>query len=193
MNGVGKDQTGVLVLGATNMPWAIDSGIRRRFERRIYIPLPEAASRAKMFKLHLGITPSLLTANDFRYLGEKTERYSGADVSTIVRDALMQPIRKVQSATHFKRVRAAADRQNGDKSSKEEQQQQQLKEYWTPCSPGDLGAVEMTWLDVPGDELLEPELTMTDFIKSLYSVRPTVSDTDIAKHITFTEEFGQEG
>ena len=30
--------------------------------------------------------------------------YSGADISIVVRDALMQPVRKVQQATHFKRV-----------------------------------------------------------------------------------------
>lgn len=31
-------------------------------------------------------------------------RYSGADISVVVRDALMQPVRKVQTATHFRRV-----------------------------------------------------------------------------------------
>lgn len=57
-----------------------------------------------MFKLHLGSTPNDLTEADFITLGTKTEGYSGADVSVIVRDALMQPVRKVQSATHFKKV-----------------------------------------------------------------------------------------
>lgn len=58
-----------------------------------------------MFKLNLGTTPNSLTENDFITLGQKTDHYSGADISIIVRDALMQPIRKVQSATHFKKVR----------------------------------------------------------------------------------------
>lgn len=30
----------------------------------------------------------------------------------------------------------------------------------TPCSPGDPGAFEMTWMDVPGDKLFEPPVTM---------------------------------
>lgn len=75
-----------------------------RFEKRIYIPLPEEHARSFMFKLHLGSTPHELTESDFMTLGKKTEGYSGADISIIVRDALMQPVRKVQSATHFKRV-----------------------------------------------------------------------------------------
>jgi len=41
MNGVGNDMDGVLVLGATNVPWELDPAIRRRFEKRIYIPLPD--------------------------------------------------------------------------------------------------------------------------------------------------------
>lgn len=54
MQGVGKDTDGVLVLGATNIPWGLDSAIRRRFEKRIYIPLPDARARAKMHEIHLG-------------------------------------------------------------------------------------------------------------------------------------------
>src|SRR5438046_2675657 len=34
MDGVGKDSTGVLILGATNIPWQLDAAIRRRFQRR---------------------------------------------------------------------------------------------------------------------------------------------------------------
>jgi vacuolar protein-sorting-associated protein 4 len=41
MDGVGAESTGILVLGATNLPWALDPAIRRRFERRIYISLPD--------------------------------------------------------------------------------------------------------------------------------------------------------
>jgi SpoVK/Ycf46/Vps4 family AAA+-type ATPase len=48
MQGVGNDNDGILVLGATNIPWVLDAAIRRRFEKRIYIPLPEEHARAQV-------------------------------------------------------------------------------------------------------------------------------------------------
>lgn len=61
-----------------------------------------------MFRLHLGSTPHNLTDANIHELARKTEGYSGADISIIVRDSLMQPVRKVQSATHFKKVSGLA-------------------------------------------------------------------------------------
>ena len=46
MDGVGNENAGkVLILGATNIPWELDAAIRRRFEKRVYIPLPEPDAR----------------------------------------------------------------------------------------------------------------------------------------------------
>ncbi|EPZ34508.1 hypothetical protein ROZALSC1DRAFT_28221 [Rozella allomycis CSF55] len=182
MNGVGNDQTGVLVLGATNIPWQLDSAIRRRFERRIYIPLPEVTSRAKMFQLNVGSTPCELTSKDYRYLAEKSEGYSGADIAVLVRDALMEPVRKVQAATHFKAVKAPS-----------RSDPKKLTLHYTPCSPGDPDAKPMTWGDIEADQLLEPPLTIRDFLKALRTSRPTVSASDLDQQVKFTSEFGQEG
>lgn len=52
MQGVGHNSDArVLVLAATNLPYNLDQAIRRRFDKRIYIPLPEAPARAHMFKV----------------------------------------------------------------------------------------------------------------------------------------------
>lgn len=104
MDGVGKDSKGVLVLGATNIPWQLDAAIRRRFQRRVHISLPDLPARTKMFELAVGTTPCALTAADYRKLGELSEGYSGSDISIAVQDALMQPVRKIQTATHYKKV-----------------------------------------------------------------------------------------
>lgn len=55
------DNKGILVLGATNLPWAIDPAVRRRLEKRIYIPLPEAEARAHLLKTSMKKTPNNLT------------------------------------------------------------------------------------------------------------------------------------
>lgn len=73
MDGVGKDDDGILVLGATNIPWGIDSAARRRFQRKIYIPLPDEPARLAMFKLNVGSTPNGLTDDDFKKLAELSE------------------------------------------------------------------------------------------------------------------------
>lgn len=183
MQGVGNDMDGILVLGATNIPWVLDAAIRRRFEKRIYIDLPEEKARQTIFKIHIGNTPHTLTDDEIRTLSKKTERFSGADISVLVRDALMQPVRKVQTATHFRKVRGPS------RSNPEEI----VNDLLTPCSPGSPGAIEMSWVDVPGDKLLEPVVNFADVLLSLENSKPTVNDSDLLKLRQFTEDFGQEG
>ncbi|KAF5338226.1 hypothetical protein D9758_012867 [Tetrapyrgos nigripes] len=176
MNGVGHDDTGVLVLGATNIPWQLDNAMKRRFEKRIYIPLPGPDARRRMFELHVGSTPCELEPKDYRTLADRTEGYSGSDIAIVVRDALMQPVRKVISATHFKQV-----------------QSPEGQTKWTPCSPGDPEAVEKSWSELESDELFEPPLRVNDFLRSLETTRPTVTEADIKKHDDWTKESGESG
>lgn len=150
MDGVGNHNDGILVLGATNMPWALDAAIKRRFEKRIYIPLPEENARVSIFKLHLGNTSHNLNQDDFKKLAASTEGYSGADIKIIVRDALMQPVRLLQTATHFKTISGPSPKDP----------LVTVNDLLTPCSPGDPGAMEMNWMDVAGEKLYEPPVTM---------------------------------
>lgn len=107
MDGVGRDSTGVLILGATNLPWQLDAAIRRRFQRRVHISLPDLAGRMRMFEMSVGTTPCDLKPGDFKTLGQMSEGYSGDDIRIAVQDALMQPLRKIQTATHYKNVKGA--------------------------------------------------------------------------------------
>lgn len=66
-------------------------------------------------------------------------------------------------------------------------------EKLTPCSPGDKGATEMTWVEVESDKLLEPPLVLKDFVKAIKGARPTVSQEDIKRSADWTAEFGSEG
>lgn len=105
MDGVGNDSKGILVLGATNIPWQLDAAIRRRLQRRVHIGLPDVNGRARMFKLAIGDTDTALQAGDFHVLASRSDGFSGSDISNVVQHALMRPVRKILQATHFKPVR----------------------------------------------------------------------------------------
>ncbi|KAJ8326861.1 Katanin p60 ATPase-containing subunit A1 [Batrachochytrium dendrobatidis] len=83
----------VMVLAATNFPWHIDEALRRRLEKRIYIPLPDLNSRRELLKLSL---ESIKIADDvdLEDLAKKIDGYSGADITNICRDASMMSMRK---------------------------------------------------------------------------------------------------
>lgn len=104
MDGVGNDSKGILVLGATNIPWQLDAAIRRRFQRRVHIGLPDLNGRARMFKLAIGDTDTGLQASDYNVLASMSDGFSGSDIANVVQHALMRPVRKILQATHFKAV-----------------------------------------------------------------------------------------
>jgi vacuolar protein-sorting-associated protein 4 len=181
MNGVGTDDDGVLVLAATNTPWTLDPAIRRRFEKRIYIPLPEAAARARMLEIHLGDTPHRLLPDDFVAISEALDGFSGSDISTFVREALMEPVRRVKDATHFRPLASETPAMAHEEGLIE------------PCAPDAAGAVAMEWMDIHESRLAELIVTRADFAAALSRCKPSVSTNDLTRQIQFTKDFGQEG
>ncbi|KAG8038786.1 hypothetical protein G9C98_000341 [Cotesia typhae] len=83
----------VMVLAATNFPWDIDEALRRRLEKRIYIPLPNSEGRESLLKINLRdvkIDPSVNLSD----VAKKLAGYSGADITNVCRDASMMSMRK---------------------------------------------------------------------------------------------------
>uniref|UniRef100_A0A672NA04 Katanin p60 ATPase-containing subunit A-like 1 n=1 Tax=Sinocyclocheilus grahami TaxID=75366 RepID=A0A672NA04_SINGR len=99
MDGVGGAQENddpskmVMVLAATNFPWDIDEALRRRLEKRIYIPLPTAQGRAELLKINLREV-EVASDVDLTLIAEKIEGYSGADITNVCRDASMMAMRR---------------------------------------------------------------------------------------------------
>jgi len=89
------DATRVLVLAATNMPWAIDEAARRRFVRRQYIPLPEPHVREQHLRSLLAAQKHGLDESDLADLVRKTEGFSGSDLTALAKDAAMGPLRSL--------------------------------------------------------------------------------------------------
>ncbi|TKA75448.1 hypothetical protein B0A55_04870 [Friedmanniomyces simplex] len=91
----GGDATRVLVLAATNLPWAIDEAARRRFVRRQYIPLPEDWVRDKQLRTLLAAQNHNLSAADLTQLVRLTDGFSGSDITALAKDAAMGPLRSL--------------------------------------------------------------------------------------------------
>ncbi|XP_063832419.1 katanin p60 ATPase-containing subunit A-like 1 [Ostrinia nubilalis] len=83
----------VMVLAATNFPWDIDEALRRRLEKRIYIPLPTQEGREAL--LQISLREVKLDADvDLRQVAKKLDGYSGADITNVCRDASMMSMRR---------------------------------------------------------------------------------------------------
>lgn len=93
IDGFSGQATNVLLLGATNRPWAIDSAVKRpgRFSRHIYIPLPDEKARYHMFEKFLEDVP-LDSSIDFDALVKQTAYYSGADIFELCDQAKVEPL-----------------------------------------------------------------------------------------------------
>lgn len=83
----------VLVLAATNLPWAIDEAARRRFSRRLYIPLPEYETRLHHLKKLMSKQKNRLSETDFEVIAGLCEGFSGSDITALAKEAAMEPIR----------------------------------------------------------------------------------------------------
>jgi vacuolar protein-sorting-associated protein 4 len=188
MQGVGNDTEGILVLGATNTPWTLDPAIRRRFEKRVYIALPDAAARKTLFVTHLGPEDAAcLTSKHLAKAVSATEGFSGSDIKVVAMDALMAPIRVCQRARQF------IERPGG--------MMEPCREYphCPHCPPNEkcasCGALPMHMESLKDDpaKLKVPPMQPSDLVDAVARGSRTVSPADLRQYTTWTKEFGQDG
>jgi len=94
MDDVGKPDKPVLVVGATNTPWSVDSALRRpgRFDRVIFVPPPDQTAREEILKLHLREKP--IEDIDYPKIASKLDKFSGADIRDLVDRGVELAIRR---------------------------------------------------------------------------------------------------
>ncbi|MEB2836521.1 MAG: ATP-binding protein [Desulfurococcales archaeon] len=83
----------VYVIGATNKPWKLDEPFIRRFQKRIYVPLPDLRARRRLLEI---LTRNIRLASDVDLdrLAEMLESYSGSDIRDIVQSAYIRTVRE---------------------------------------------------------------------------------------------------
>ncbi|ETV85943.1 hypothetical protein, variant 1 [Aphanomyces astaci] len=94
LDGAGtKSKDIILVVGATNRPQELDEAARRRFVKRLYIPLPSAEARLDLMNRLLAKNQHDLTDADKSHIVQRSKGFSGADVRSLCTEAAMGPIR----------------------------------------------------------------------------------------------------
>ena len=110
MDGFGSNN-GVIVLAATNRADMLDKALLRpgRFDRQIYVDLPELSDRVEIFNVHLRRikTNSHL---DVEQLARQTQGFSGADIANVCNEAALIAARNNKQAVDWDDFMAAIDR-----------------------------------------------------------------------------------
>lgn len=89
-----KSKSTIMVIAATNKPWAIDSALMRpgRFDEKIFIPLPDFEARKKLFEIQLSKLP-VADDLDYEYLAYITDGFNGADIKEVCEKLKMSAIK----------------------------------------------------------------------------------------------------
>jgi cell division protease FtsH len=110
MDGFSGDKS-IILMAATNRPDVLDSALLRpgRFDRQIYVDLPEVKEREAIFKVHL---KPLVLGQDVHvdFLAKQTPGFSGADIANICNEAALVAARKNKSAVEKQDFLDAIDR-----------------------------------------------------------------------------------
>ena len=95
-DGIGSDKNeSLLVIAATNRPQELDDAARRRFTKRLYIPLPNHKARRELISRLMKKHPHQLISLEINRLCQLTKGFSGADVDNLCRDAAKNTIRRI--------------------------------------------------------------------------------------------------
>ena len=110
MDGI-ENMEGVVVIASTNRPDIIDTALLRpgRFDRMIYIPVPDKEARLKILKVHTRNMPLGSDVN-LEKLAERMENYVGADIENVCREAGMFAIRENSEIVLMKHFEEALEK-----------------------------------------------------------------------------------
>ncbi len=101
LDGFSQNNSGVLVLASTNVPWSIDSAFLRpgRFDRMFFVPPPDKSARQGILEHHMKERPKEEDIN-YSILAAKCKGYSGADLYNLVEMAADEAIDESIETSH---------------------------------------------------------------------------------------------
>ena len=144
--------------------------MRRRFQKRIYIPLPNESARFTLFKLHFGKKGHDLTDDDFREMAKMTEGYSGSDIANISHAALNYPIRVLQRSKWFKKDEEG---------------------MYVPCKEGEGERNDV--FKLPKGQVRVPIFHREDIPVIMKRATKTTAASELGRYTEWMKNFGEDG
>lgn len=113
MDGLYHNNEKVFILATTNIPWAVDQAILRRFEKRMFVKLPDVENRVKLFDKYLDVQGNFIVScdeDDKLKFANATPYFTGSDIKTVCKDACMRVVRRqIKKLEDMKRERGVGD------------------------------------------------------------------------------------
>jgi vacuolar protein-sorting-associated protein 4 len=158
------------LIGTSSFPWNIEPSVRRRFENKCYIPLPDEDRRKEIIKASIGNSFNIEFIEE---ISKASESFSVSDLEITLKDAEMEPVRRCLNSTHFKKIQVNS-----------------LKDdfMFTPCSHDDLEAVEISLDQIPQNKL-HCQIEKEDVSNSFSKAKRTITEEEIEKFEKFISEF----
>lgn len=156
----------VIIIGATNRPEELDEAVRRRFVKRIYIPLPDEESRAELLDTLLKDVRHGLDQSHLQRLVEQTDGFSGE----------LRDVHDIDIHSRFDDFCAGAD----------------IRSLCTEAAMGPVREVALkrqgNLQNVQSKDI--PAITMEHFLRAFAAVKPSVSPGDLQRYIDWNNTFG---
>ena len=176
---------GIILIATDNYPWSLETTFLSKFQKKIYIPLPDFEAKKQILKLNMKNIPNTLTEEQIEDIIKKTNLLVGSEITSLISEASFYPFKKCMESEYFKKIPGI----NGKKFN------------YVPCTENEPGAIKMKLNEIPKDELpllLPPKVEYEDFINADKSITckgmgyPTFKK-EIEQLEEFTKQYGIEG
>ncbi|KAF7684047.1 Vacuolar protein sorting-associated protein 4 [Astathelohania contejeani] len=160
---------GVILIGATNLPWDLDPAFIRRFQKRIYMSLPTSEARKEILKFYLDKNRNNLSDEDYDTMAMMTDNFSNSDLKVLSERMLCIAIDDLRSGNAFIK-----------RDGKWELAYNLYEENVINCK----------FSDIKG-EFREPMVTIDHFITALGTCKSSIDVNSLKRYEEWTNKYGE--
>ncbi|XP_077287319.1 uncharacterized protein LOC143912049 [Arctopsyche grandis] len=157
----------MFLICTTNCPWEIDPAFMRRFQQRIYVPLPDSEAREKIILSSITNESDITADSSWSKFVNVTEGLTGSDLKNLTRSALMIPLREMQTASYWITIESGR---------------------MMPCDKSTRNAIRCNLQEIPEWKVWCRSLEMNDLWKALKKTDRSVTEENLIPYKEFMKK-----